>query len=225
MIGLISDIHGNYTALMAVLKELDKMNVDEIYCLGDIVGYYTQVNECIDELKKRNVLCVLGNHDWYMVSNTNCIRSKSVNICIEYQRKLIKHENMNWLLSNPIARRINNLFIVHGGWNNPLDEYINPDTNYFKDIDGVLFASGHTHVQKISILDKKIYCNPGSVGQPRDNDPRASFAVIQDNMFQLHRVQYDISTVAKLMQEAGFDDYYYGSLYTGAKKLCKINKA
>lgn len=64
MIALISDIHGNYTALQAVLKEIDKINIKEIYCLGDIVGYYTQINECCEELQRRNVKCVMGNHDW-----------------------------------------------------------------------------------------------------------------------------------------------------------------
>lgn len=67
-IGLISDIHGNYEALKAVLAELDRMNVSEIYCIGDVVGYYSQVNECCDELRLRQIPCVMGNHDWYLAS-------------------------------------------------------------------------------------------------------------------------------------------------------------
>ena len=86
-IGLISDIHGNYEALKVVLEDLDKSNVDKIYCLGDVVGYYSQVNECCKELIEREILCIMGNHDWYLASGTGCPRSKSANDCINYQRK------------------------------------------------------------------------------------------------------------------------------------------
>ena len=78
MIALISDIHGNYIALQEVLKKIDSMGIQEVYCLGDVVGYYSQVNECCDELRKRSISCVMGNHDWYMASGTDCERSKSV---------------------------------------------------------------------------------------------------------------------------------------------------
>lgn len=66
MIALISDVHGNYEALKQVLSKIDEMGIQEIFCLGDVVGYYSQVNECCDALRKRQVRCVMGNHDWYM---------------------------------------------------------------------------------------------------------------------------------------------------------------
>ena len=88
MIAIISDVHGNYEALKVVLSEIDRLSIDEVYCLGDVVGYYSQVNECCDELKKRKVKCVMGNHDWYMASGTKCERSKSVNDCLDYLRKI-----------------------------------------------------------------------------------------------------------------------------------------
>ena len=78
-IGVISDIHGNYEALKAVLAELDSMHVTEIYCLGDVVGYYSQVNEVCEELIRRNIPNIMGNHDWYMSSGGFCDRSNSVN--------------------------------------------------------------------------------------------------------------------------------------------------
>lgn len=96
-IGLISDIHGNYEALKVVLETLDQMSISEIYCLGDVVGYYSQVNECCDELRSRNIPCVMGNHDWYMASGGFCPRSESVNDCLAYQRKIISPENLKWL--------------------------------------------------------------------------------------------------------------------------------
>ena len=73
----ISDIHGNYEALKAVLTELDKFGITRVYCAGDIVGYYSQVNECCNELRLREIPSVMGNHDWYMVGGGFCPRSKS----------------------------------------------------------------------------------------------------------------------------------------------------
>ena len=72
MIGFISDIHGNFPALQAVIEASDKAGCDKIICLGDIVGYYCMPNECINLLRNRNVFSLLGNHDYYMISNTCC---------------------------------------------------------------------------------------------------------------------------------------------------------
>ncbi len=219
MIGIISDIHGNFIALQEVLKVLDDMKITDIYCLGDVVGYYSQVNECCDELRARNVKCVMGNHDWYMVAKSFCARSKSVNDCLAYQRKIISKENLDWLSTFPVFIHFANIFMVHGGWNDPIDEYLEMSEEYFNKIDGKYFASGHNHIQTINSFGEKIYCNPGSVGQPRDGDPRAAFATWDSKTFHLHRVNYDIQKVGELMGKAGFSGYYYGCLRTGARNL------
>ena len=86
-IGVISDIHGNFEALKSVLKELDRMGVSEVYSLGDVVGYYSQVNECCEELIERDIPNLMGNHDWYLSSGGFCLRSKSVNDCINTREK------------------------------------------------------------------------------------------------------------------------------------------
>jgi putative phosphoesterase len=220
-IGFISDIHGNYEALKSVLRALDNMNVSKIFCLGDVVGYYSQVNECCDELRSRNIPCLMGNHDWYMAGGGLCLRSKSVNDCINYQKTIISDENLNWIRSFEIQFIHGAIHMVHGGWADPIDEYLQPSEEYFAAIDGEFFFSGHTHVQMVQYYKKKTYCNPGSVGQPRDNDPRAAFAVLDGDIF-LHRTDYDMQTVFDLMEKAGFNDYYYGSLKTGAKNLRKL---
>ena len=220
MIALISDIHGNFEALKEVLNKIDEMKISKIYCLGDVTGYYSQVNECCDELKKRNVECVMGNHDWYMASNSYCPRSKSANECINYQRKIITKDNKDWISSFPVIRNENNLNMVHGGWINPIDEYLEITDDYFDRIEGKFFVSGHCHKSTIKKCKDKIYCNPGSVGQPRDNDPRASFAIFDGQNFKILRVEYDIDKVGKLMEKVGFSGYYYGCLYTGNKNLC-----
>lgn len=222
-IGIISDIHGNYEALKSVLKELDGMGVTEVYSLGDVVGYYSQVNECCEELIKRDIPNLMGNHDWYLSGGGFCARSQSVNDCLKYQRRIIKEDNMAWLRESMIQRFVGNIHMVHGGWSDPIDEYIwDPSTEYFSKIKGEVFMSGHTHVQVLKHFGDKTYCNPGSVGQPRDNNPKAAFAVVENNTISLHRVEYDMEKVFRLMSMAGFNDYYYGSLKTGAKKLGRL---
>ena len=221
-IGFISDIHGNYEALKSVLFELDKMKVTEIYCLGDVVGYYSQVNECCNELRSRNIRCLMGNHDWYMAGGGHCLRSKSVNDCINYQRSIITKVNLEWIQRFSIFIHEHNINMVHGGWSDPIDEYLHPSDEYFLQLKGKIFISGHTHVQLLERFGDKLYCNPGSVGQPRDNNPKAAFAVY-DGIFHLYRTSYDYLKVFELMKKAGFDDYYYGCLENGSNKLCKLS--
>ena len=222
MIALISDIHGNFPALTSVLNKIDSLGISEIYCLGDIVGYYSQVNECCEMLQKRDVKCIIGNHDWYMISKTNCPRSKSANDCLQYQSKIIKYKNLKWLEKLPIILQIGELSMVHTGWNNPLDEYlIDVNQNYFDLINSQYFASGHTHIQSIKIFGSKMFCNPGSVGQPRDGNSQAAFATFDGTGFQLYRVDYDIDLTCKLMDEAGFDEYYYKRLRIGSENFFK----
>lgn len=223
MIAVISDIHGNYEALEAVLKEIDKLKVSKIYCLGDVVGYYSQVNECCDILRERGIECLMGNHDWYMSSGSFCPRSQSVNDCLKYQRKVISTTNLNWLKTFKLQFEIDNIKMVHGGWTDPIDEYLyEPNEGYFNKIEGDIFISGHTHIQQLVKFTNKVYCNPGSVGMPRDNDPRSAFAIIDNGMISLKRVEYDMEKVFHLMEKAGFSDYYYGGLKTGSRNLKKL---
>lgn len=219
MIALISDIHGNFSALKSVLDEIDSMGINRIYCLGDTAGYYAEINECCEELQKRNIPSVMGNHDWYMASHTKCSRSKSVNDCLNYQRKVISPQNLKWIQSLPCYMSIGDLSIVHGGWSNPIDEYVSPDVAYFHDLYGHFFSSGHTHRQTLLKIKGKTYCNPGSVGQPRDHKPSAAFATFDGLQFFLHRVEYDFEKTGKLMEEAGFSGYYYGCLRDGSSHL------
>lgn len=223
MIGVISDIHSNFEALKVVIDYFDNHNITEIYCLGDVVGYYTQVNECCDLLKERNIPCLMGNHDWYMASGGFCPRSKSVNDCLIYQRKVISNANLKWLKSFKLQFQINNIKMVHGGWGDPIDEYIfEPKEEYFNQIEGEIFVSGHTHIQILKKFKDKIYLNPGSVGMPRDNNPRSAFAIIEGNNITLNRLEYNMEKVFYLMEKAGFDNYYYGNLINGSKNLHKL---
>lgn len=217
MIAILSDIHGNYEALKEVLRAIDEMGITDIYCLGDTVGYYPQVNEVCDELRKRDVKAVMGNHDWYMAADSFCARSQTVNDCLKYQKKIITDENLQWLQALPVYRQVGDLSMVHGGWTDPIDEYLEPSKEYFDKVGGTYFCSGHTHVPKVLDYGDKHYCNPGSVGQPRDGDNRAAFATFDGSEFKLHRVEYDFEKVGQLMEAAGFSGYYYERLSLGAK--------
>ena len=221
-IAFISDIHGNYPALQAVLAELDRRGIDRIYCTGDVVGYYTQINECCRELRARRIPTVMGNHDWYLAGGGFCPRSRSVNDCLAYQRRIVEREHLEWLRTLPVHLEVDGIGMVHGGWGDPLDEYLKPTADYFASLPANTFVSGHTHVQTLQRFGGKTYCNPGSVGQPRDGDPRAPFATCNPGEFRLHRVEYDMQEVFDLMEAAGFDDYYYGGLKTGAPRLRRL---
>ncbi|MFV3315779.1 metallophosphoesterase family protein [Pseudomonas sp. BNK-43-a] len=217
MIGIISDIHGNFAALSTVLAELDRMGVDEIICLGDTAGYYSQVNECCDILRARGIFSLMGNHDAYIALNQPCPRSNSANACLDYQREVLSADNRRWLESLPERASLHGLELIHGGWNDPLDEYLEPSEAYFAEHPGRFFASGHSHVQFLWQGRDKTWCNPGSVGQPRDGDPRAAFATWDGQRFALYRIAYDIEAAQRAMAHAGFTDYFYENLAKGTQ--------
>ena len=218
MIAILSDIHGNYPALKAVLDDVDKVGCERIISLGDVAGYYCMVNECIDALRARDVVNLLGNHDDYLVSRAVCPRSNSATRCIEFQQQVIFPENREWLASSISTLEFENVSMVHAGWNDPLDEYLHTiSESYFAGKAATIFFSGHTHVQVLAKFGNKIYCNPGSVGQPRDGDPRAGYAILDRGEIALRRVEYDIDSIVAAMKVAGFDAYFYENLYRGSR--------
>lgn len=219
-IAVISDIHGNYPALKAVLDDIDSDGIEDVICLGDIVGYYCQVNECIDMLRERKIYSLLGNHDYYMISGT-CCNSRTVKMCIDYQKTIIRRDNYEWLSILKPDYDTTDISYRHGGWNDAVEERISEfDFSWVKDFSQKMYFSGHTHIQGIqeNKTSGKIYCNPGSVGQPRDNKPSAAFAVIgSDGKIELRRVDYDIDEVVNKMKEAKQGEWIWKGLYTGEK--------
>ena len=221
MIGLFSDVHGNYYALKRVMEALKERNCSRIYCLGDVSGYYSMVNECIDLLRAEGVVCLKGNHDSYLLGESFCPRSNSVNQCIAYQKKVITKDNLAFLATLRPSLTTETFWAVHGGWNDPIDEYIGTfDFEAAEQWGGGCkrFFSGHTHIQKLERKGEVLYCNPGAVGQPRDHDWRAGFALLDDDLnVTLERVEYDVDGTAAAMKAAGFSEYYYQNLYHGCK--------
>lgn len=216
---IISDVHGNLPALEAVLEAGTKLGCHRIVSLGDVAGYYCMLNECIDILRKSDTIHILGNHDKYLLQGTGCPRSRSANVCLSSQRMSITPENMAWLRSSSLFYKQDHLSMVHGGWHiDPLDEYINIiSDNYFNSLSGSIFFSGHTHVQYLYVGRTYTYCNPGSVGQPRDGDSRAAFAIVRNKEVKLYRVKYDIDRIANEMKLNGFPSSFYMNLYTGSR--------
>lgn len=220
MIAILSDIHGNYPALKVVMEFLDEKHCEQLILLGDIAGYYCMINECIDLLREKKVLIkIMGNHDFYLTQGKECPRSSSANVCLNYQRQVITKTNLEWLKNSITIYENDKLSAVHGGWNNFLDEYLEAaNIGQVLKKKQHLFLSGHTHVQMKIEKDGKIYCNPGSVGQPRDGDRRSAFAIVDnENNILLYRTEYDIDLIAQEMKTLGFTPKFYENLYFGKR--------
>lgn len=218
MIAVLSDIHANLAALQAVLDDADARGCTKILSLGDVAGYHAQPGECIDLLIQCGAVNILGNHDHYLTSDSNCPRSRVVARIIEYQRSVVTPEQMAWLRGSAPCLRDGRVLYVHGGPRNPMDEYLYAiDDMTLPDGVDYLF-SGHTHVQtRLPMPGSRWYCNPGSVGQPRDGDCRAGYALFDGSRIELRRIGYDISCTVDAMKAAGFEAFFYENLYKGTQ--------
>lgn len=216
-IALIADIHGNLPALRAVLDDIDRSAARQIVFLGDVAGYYPQLDECVDLLRARAITGVRGNHDTYILENIPCPRSDSANRCLDHQRARLRPETLQWLGTLALSATVAGVSMVHAGWHDPLDEYLIPTDDYFRALPGRAFASAHTHVQYVWQGASTVYCNPGSVGQPRDGNPDAAYALWDGEAFHLRRVPYPIDQTETAMKQAGFSDYFYRNLRAGSR--------
>jgi predicted phosphodiesterase len=217
MMAILSDIHGNLPALQAVIKDALARGCKTFLSLGDVVGYGAQPGECIDLLCALKIPNILGNHDSYITRNQNCPRSKAVSEILDYQRTVLTSQQVAWLSGSHDYLRDEGLLFVHGGPDDPLDQYLYKITkNTIPDNVRFLFT-GHTHIQIRADFDERVFCNPGSVGQPRDGDSRAAYATLQADTLALYRVEYDINRAAAAMKAAGFEPFFYENLYKGAQ--------
>jgi len=222
---IISDIHGNYPALQAVLSDIEAEKVDRIVCLGDLVGYYCMINEVIETIREKGIQTICGNHDYALVFNNGIIeRSKTCTRILTRQQQYITPENIDYLkqLEHSISFETGHktYYCVHGGLNDEIDEYIrNIDLDYFEanNFQKDVLMSGHTHMVRNEVYGPKRYLNPGSVGQPRDGNPAAAYLLIEDDTYRHKRVKYDIAAIAAKMREEQYDEYIYEILYRGVK--------
>jgi putative phosphoesterase len=224
MIAILSDIHGNLPALEAVIQDAYSRGCESFVSLGDVVGYCAQPGECIDLLQKHDTINILGNHDSYLLFDTNCLRSKVVADIVDYQKKIVGKTQLDWLRESSTSYREGNRLFLHGGPDDPQDQYLYAISIETIPVDVDFLFSGHTHVQSLVDFGHKIYCNPGSVGQPRDGDCRAAYAILDGDDISLHRVVYDIEQTVSAMKNAGFEAFYYKNLYNGSQIGGRIDR-
>lgn len=235
--GIISDIHGNLEALLAVIPYLQ--DTDKIIVLGDIVGYGPLPNECCEEVRKLDPVVIAGNHDLASVYKKDIEWfNPFARTSIEWTQKNLTLENKEWLSGLPLKAQLNNFIFVHGSLRNYTDEYIFKEREASGSLallnDEVLFV-GHSHVPYFFFLKNNTVCgkklmedetiifskreiiNPGSVGQPRDYIPKASFGILDNkkNKFSLFRVSYNIKRTQKFMEEEGLPEYLIKRLGQG----------
>lgn len=217
MIAILSDTHGNLPALEAVIHDAKMRGCNRFISLGDVVGYYAQPGECIDLLRHQEALNILGNHDSYLLSNSNCLRSKVVANIIDYHKQIVNNSQLDWLRKSLRFYRQGHCLFVHGGPDNFQDQYLYVISQDVIPQDVDYLFSGHTHVQTLVKFGNKAYCNPGSVGQPRDGDCRSAYAILHNSRITMHRVAYDIEKTVAAMKNAGFEAFCYDNLYNGTQ--------
>lgn len=223
---ILSDIHANLEALQAVSDDIHDL---PIYCAGDIVNYGANPKEVIQWLKKRNAKSILGNHDYAIVNeDTNWFNSKA-EVSINWTSKNLDSASKKYLssLQESIIVKINNLkmLIVHGSPIDNLFEYVYPATHehlfdiYLKKFNVDIIVMGHTHIPFIWKRGNDVVMNPGSVGQPRSGNNKASYIILkQDNKnieVELKLISYDIETAAKKIKESGLPLNYAERLFKG----------
>ena len=205
LVGVISDVHANRVALEAVLDDMP--DVDALVCAGDVVGYNPWPAECVDILRERSVPTVMGNHDRAVVTGTGFAGNRMADAGAEYAREELDDERIEWLAGLRDQRLAvdGRLKIVHGHPEDP-NRYTYPAlfSADLLDEEDVL-VMGHTHVQAHETYDDGVVVNPGAVGQPRDEDPRAAYAVVDLEALavETHRVEYDVDEVIDAVEAAG----------------------
>jgi putative phosphoesterase len=227
-IAVISDIHSNYDALQAVLSSIE--DYDALVCLGDLVGYGAEPNEVVSEIRSlRPRAIVMGNHDFAVSTGDTAGFVQHAVQAVEWTRTRISTENLKYVggLRGKTTFTVDGVKIAlaHGSPRDPLNEYIYPDTAEFilkslvEDSGGTVLLLGHTHVPFVRKFDSKLLGNPGGVGQPRDGDARASYAILEpfaEPEFQIHRVAYDVDAAASKIVAAGLPRLLADRLHTGA---------
>lgn len=237
---IISDVHANLEALHVVLKDIKKRRLKSIFCLGDLVGYGANPNECIDLCLKESKVVVAGNHDWAAVEKTDIASFNPVAAeAIRWTRQKLDPEVAKKLKGLELARQVDNLVLVHAtpadpakwGYLLSLDEF----EREFSHFRGQICFIGHSHVPVAVYQDDNGYCdlvrdnpfpivakrryivNVGSVGQPRDMDPRASYAIYDgnNNAIEIIRLDYNIPLAQQKIVLAGLPEVLADRLLAG----------
>lgn len=218
-LAIISDIHGNLEALTAVLQDTDRRSVDEVICLGDIVGYGPDPAACLDIIRRRKIRSLMGNHDQAVFDpDLRTTFSSTARTAIEWTAPRLDDADHTFLRSLPLVEERHGLTLVHASPRNPEDyDYILDDVDasrHFGSFETPLCFVGHTHQPEIFREDlgprivqagSRCIVNVGSVGQPRDGDARAGYGILDPGAvtFEFVRVAYDIPATTEKIYKAG----------------------
>ncbi|AEX85010.1 phosphoesterase, MJ0936 family [Marinitoga piezophila KA3] len=224
-IAFISDIHANLEAFESVLKDIEKKEINEIYCLGDIVGYGPNPNEVIEIIKNKNIKCVRGNYDdaiGFEKESCGCaynpgreteVGDESINWTIKNTSK----ENKKFLRELPLYMEFEKenlrFFLTHGSPFDNLFEYIKPSDNAEKFIkisrynNSEIFVFGHTHLMMAKHINGKVILNPGSVGRTKDGEPLATYLIMDIfngiYFYEFIKVKYNVKTTIEKIVNVG----------------------
>jgi putative phosphoesterase len=210
---LLADIHANWPALQAIKEPFDVCLV-----LGDLVDYGLEPTPCIDWVRKNATYAVRGNHD-HCVAQLVKVTGKSgfkylSGVTRSLTQERLTADDRRFLSSLPITRRLTlentRFLLVHATPRDPLDEYVIADAEAWErrlhDVDAQVICVGHTHQPYVLEVGDKLVINPGSVGQPRDGDPRASYAIIDNQRVELKRVEYPIEETVQTVEKSGLPE-------------------
>ena len=226
---ILGDIHSNWEALTAVLADAEAHGVDTYVCVGDVVGYNANPAECLEKIRSLCVAVVRGNHDHY-VSHDECLEDfhpLAANV-IDWTRRQLSREQIQYLKNLRLSRMVDGFTIVHSTLDMPekwgyVIDALDADANFNYQTSSVCFH-GHTHVPVVferqgrvvrssfttfnTTLGRKCFVNTGSVGQPRDGDPRASYLIYEPSArrIDLRRIEYDIATTQRKIIDAGLPE-------------------
>ncbi|MCL0053011.1 metallophosphatase family protein [Dehalococcoidales bacterium] len=221
---IIADIHANLAAFTAVLDDIElKGGVEEVWCLGDIVGYGPDPHQCLELLRQYNHVCVAGNHDWAAIGklDTSDFNPDAATAC-NWTRQQLTPEDIEYLDHLPLVIEKGDFTLVHGSPREPIWEYLlstSAARENFAYLKSQFCLVGHSHVPIVfsetgyvsqfpaegvlRLTTTRIIINPGGVGQPRDGNPYASYAIYdsETRSISLYRIPYDIAATQARMVE------------------------
>ena len=233
-IAIISDIHANLEALNKALSIIDEQRPDEIVCLGDVVGYGPDPNQCVDIIRERASVILMGNHDFAVThteatENFNPIAKEAV----FWTREKITGDNLHFLSSLPYTSKRDDILFVHSTPMEPENwHYVftwNDAMAQFDHFDESICFIGHSHVPQIFFNNTDVpisfslsraaryLINVGSIGQPRDGNPKLSFGILNTDEwhYQPFRSDYDVELTAKKIKDSGLPTFLADRLVKG----------
>ncbi len=224
---VISDVHANLEALTEVLRHLEGT---EVYCLGDLVDYGAEPNEVIEMIRKRGVRSIVGNHDVAALTGDTSPFNPRAAMSSKWTSSRLTSDSVAYLRGLPQELRLSfedvDIYFTHGSPDDRLWEYVDPRTHselfgyYLGKTRAALIGLGHTHIPYVWKATEGVVFNPGSVGQPRDGDRRAAFAIVEVEgagvEVELKRVEYDRGKAASKVRAAGLPESFAVRLMTGS---------